>query len=722
MIVNTSRSNIEVLGDIKEFKTSIDPKNIEFITTLLSSNLYSNPERSFIREIVSNAWDSHVEANNTDTPIIVKFTKNEEHTNNISIRDFGTGVSPERFKEIYCNIGSSTKRESNDYIGCFGIGRFAPLSCSSTVYITSYYNSTAYHYIMIKNGNSITINLVSKVNTKEANGLEVTIKNIGILDPYLKAISSIAFFPNVYVSGITTKYNDLKFKKFNHFAAASVIINDKILLGNVLYPCNNNVLSLDSQKFLRKINYTGTVIKFDIGELEITPNRENIIYTNSTIDKINKRIEDAKKELDEMILRKIQKNYDNLKELYETLVATIRYDPITDNFNTSLYLYSYDLDIDTAEIKYKNLQIDKNVKQVIRDFFHCDIINLKGVLYNGKFYQNKFPYKIHNNILNSYKNILMLQGVNKFHSVIKNWLYENYADYTIIKPFTKEDFRLYLYTNVWALKNCEYKNELIDYLYEYFISAVKVIDLTTDTNFIEYKKSFNNKKSSTTTSDTFILYRHYKGDYISRVHLDDIHEVMKYLSNLNKGIILSDTKDSNEWYGIATLKNFEYITARRDIVKYIEKLNPSYLVDKDKLLKEDLEISKLRAVQKCFENEQIFVVESNYLYNSVPINLKEEFKEIINLHLKLHNLDNESIKFLNKYDTIDEYTNKICKQYIKYKRCFKNICETFKLSPCDKLEFILINALILKTKGYRINYNTYYKIKNNNILKILCSH
>lgn len=119
MIIDTSQGSVEVVGDIKEFKTSIDPKNLEFITTLLSSNLYSDPEQSFIREIVSNAWDSHVEAGTTDTPVIVRFGRyNDEWS--VTIRDYGVGLSPERFQEVFCNIGSSTKRESNDYIGGFG--------------------------------------------------------------------------------------------------------------------------------------------------------------------------------------------------------------------------------------------------------------------------------------------------------------------------------------------------------------------------------------------------------------------------------------------------------------------------------------------------------------------------------------------------------------------------------------------------------------------------
>ena len=138
MKIDTSQSNIEVIGDVKEFKTSIDPKNLEFITTLLSSNLYSDPEQSFIREIVSNAWDSHVEAGTTDIPVIIRFRRFDGKYG-VTIRDYGTGISPERFKEIYCNIGSSTKRETNDYIGGFGIGKYSSLACSNTVYITSYY-------------------------------------------------------------------------------------------------------------------------------------------------------------------------------------------------------------------------------------------------------------------------------------------------------------------------------------------------------------------------------------------------------------------------------------------------------------------------------------------------------------------------------------------------------------------------------------------------------
>lgn len=121
MIVNTEESHeASYIGNIEENRVGIDKENINFLATLLTSNLYSKPLESFLRETVSNAYDSHVEAG-TEEPILLLIEDDKESYNyRISIRDYGTGVSPERFEKIYRNIGSSTKRESNDFIGMFG--------------------------------------------------------------------------------------------------------------------------------------------------------------------------------------------------------------------------------------------------------------------------------------------------------------------------------------------------------------------------------------------------------------------------------------------------------------------------------------------------------------------------------------------------------------------------------------------------------------------------
>ena len=111
-------SDVESFGEVQSNKISIDVKNIDFITQILSSNLYSRPMDSFLRESISNARDAHKEAGTTD-PIIIDFGLDQGKLY-IRIQDFGTGITKERFDNIYRFIGSSTKRETNEYIGGFG--------------------------------------------------------------------------------------------------------------------------------------------------------------------------------------------------------------------------------------------------------------------------------------------------------------------------------------------------------------------------------------------------------------------------------------------------------------------------------------------------------------------------------------------------------------------------------------------------------------------------
>lgn len=118
-ILQDTSHEANYIGDVQENRVGIDRENIDFITTLLTSNLYSKPLESFLRETIANAYDSHIEAG-SDEYILLVITRTGYNEFTISVRDYGVGLSPERFDQIYKNIGSSTKRDSNDYIGAFG--------------------------------------------------------------------------------------------------------------------------------------------------------------------------------------------------------------------------------------------------------------------------------------------------------------------------------------------------------------------------------------------------------------------------------------------------------------------------------------------------------------------------------------------------------------------------------------------------------------------------
>lgn len=724
MIINADKGNIEVLGDIQEFKTSIDPKNLEFITTLLSSNLYSDPEQSFIREIVSNAWDSHVEAGTTDIPVIIRF-KRDYTTYEITIRDFGTGLSPERFKEVYCNIGSSTKRESNEFIGGFGIGKYSSLACSNIVYITSYYNGTAFLYVMVKSGNTITTNLVTKKETNEKNGVEVTIKNIYNIDSYKKALKYIVFFPNIYIDGVDTRINYTKVKRFKNFAVASDCVDAKILLGNVLYPCNTNLLSLASQNFLINIKYSGIVIKFDVGEISITPNRESIIYSSDTIKKIEDRIKAAKDELDILVNNNFNKDYKDLYEYYKIMTGKVYYSPLDNtysfmrnHFNLGGYVTS--INLNNTTFKGSTMFRNEFCIEFLRIFFNMILPHFKGVFYRNKFYQNKIPFNITNLTRMTVSHILAVKN-SILTEVAKSWLQEYYAEYTIVTYFDKEQFTGYVKKYISNLDSFTSKNLLIQYMYDYLMSKTTVIDLDTNTNFLEYKEKVKLNKTPIVKYKDSILYIYRSCDYREKRNFACIEDCIKYIKNLKKGVILANMKEPDSWYDIAKARGFEFIKARKEIVNALYELKLTSLVNKEWILKEDPIIIKLHTIIESFKDMS---VPTNYsiaeMLNTFPTLLKNQFKDIISFYYKY--INKTYVAASTKCTNIDSYTKLICEKFKDYIKKYNNLSKEIELPIEGKepLKGLLMAAAIIKCKTYRINSKMYNEVKNNKLLKILC--
>ena len=724
MIINADKGNIEVLGDIQEFKTSIDPKNLEFITTLLSSNLYSDPEQSFIREIVSNAWDSHVEAGTTDIPVIIRFRR-DYNNYEISIRDFGTGLSPERFKEVYCNIGSSTKRESNEFIGGFGIGKYSSLACSNTVYITSYYNGTAFLYVMVKSENTITTNLVTKKETKEKNGVEVTIKNISNIDPYRKALKYIVFFPNIYISGIDNRINDTKVKRFKNFAITSDCVDAKILLGNVLYPCNTSLLSFDSQSFLVNIRYSGIVIKFDVGEISITPNRENIIYSSDTVKKIEDRIKATKDELDILVSNNFNKDYKDLYEYYKVITRKVYYSPLdnTYSFERNYFRqggYTTSINLNNTTFKGSTMFRNKSCIEFLRIFFNMILPYFKGIFYRNKFYQNKILINIIDLTKTTVSHILAVKNY-KLTEAAKSWLQEHYAEYTIVTYFNKEEFTEYVEKHILNLNSFTSKNLLINYMYDYLTSKTTVIDLNTNTDFLKYKEELKSNKIPVVKLKAIILYIYRSSDYRERKYFKDIRSCIEFIKSLKKGVILANMLESDSWYGIAKTRGFEFIKARKEIVNAIYELKLTSLVNKEWILKEDPIIIKLHTIIESFKDMS---VPTNYsiteMLNTFPTLLKNQFKDIINFYYKYNSKTYAEAS--TKCTNIDSYTKLICEKFKDYIKKYDNLSREIELpiEGREPLKGLLIAAAIIKCKTYRINSKMYNEVKNNKLLKILC--
>lgn len=714
MIINTLQGDIETVGDIKEFKTSIDPKNIEFITTLLSSNLYSKPEQSFIREIVSNAWDSHVEAGTTDKPVIIKF---DEQDKSVTIRDYGTGLSPERFNDIYRNIGSSTKRDSNDYIGCFGIGHLSPFACSNIVYITSYYNGIAYKYVGSKSNNTITYHQIDSSPTEEKNGVEVTIK-VNNLNQYYHALNYITFFPNIYVdcdcSHIASLINDIKIKRFNNFACASTSINNKLLLGNVLYPHDSSVLSVDVRSFLREIGNSGIVIQFNIGELNVTPNRESIIYTKETIDIIEERVRTAEDELTSMIDKKLAKNFDNIEDYVSYVSNNIQYSPLGDNMGGGYYVKPQFWK--SAKVTYKDVDLRDYLYKVV-NILETTIPNYKFVVYNNEICVKRLKYHIKRKMMLSGSKILILNKDTRFTSIVKQYIKENYDEYAVMTDISYNEFEKYLLTIFNTYVSSIDFRLITRGVYDSLMSKAKRLDITTDKDFIEYKNRLSDENLNKLTKKREVIL-HIYDRWKDRKYFDSIELAVKYIRKLNRGVILTEMDSNDELFEVFTeLRNYVYIKARKDVVKSIKELNLSCIVDTEWLLNKDPMLSIIHTIDKYFPNS-FSSIYMDRLCAVIDNNLSRELQKLIGIRHKYQDyryraVVNNSNPPINTY--IEYLCNKLNKYYTEYKKA-----EDFVIATIGVNNRAIVEAVIIKYKLFRVNYKAYKRFKDNELIKILC--
>lgn len=512
MIINHNQDpEAQYVGNIKANKVGIDTKNIDFIASLLTTNLYSNPIMSFIRETVSNGWDSHVEAK-VQQPVLIslhsttpgdKFRAQTSYSwgdkvpLEITIRDFGVGLSPERFASIYTNIGSSTKRESNDFIGAFGIGRFSCLSCADAATLTSYYEGTKYSYLMYKDGASINIDELGQFPTTERNGLAVKVSlQVGRNEmiELRNGIEALAYFNCIYVDdplnlmeGFAQNFNSRISKEYNTFSiwdmprTPSFNTNRPdvvIRVGNCIYPFTKTQLLTD----IEFPSHWNIAIKFKIGELSVTPNREAILYNQKTDDIIRSRCKEVLEEIKNLFMQHMNNlDFSNILQWYKFVSTTTQRLPLPLNQTSAIELAISDILIQKWTIRTQTCKINGTqlpssqiitlMSSIMRFGFPKEYIKFCYNYDTNKFYNAVSPYtSLDCDSLITKHQVIVTSDV-KWKSILKD-----YVKQKIVGPKKRSYGSCFLVLNK---KNAE----------KYFIYIVKKL-LHLDTSPKKYNTRF----------------------------------------------------------------------------------------------------------------------------------------------------------------------------------------------------------------------------------------
>ena len=275
--------------------------DINFIVDMFADKVYTKKERAVIRELSCNAHDSQVMAGTTDVPFDVHLPTQLESW--FSIRDYGTGLSDEEVRTIFSGIGISTKRNSNDVIGCFGIGSLSPFSVSDSFTVTSYHNGTVNVYNCYRDETRRpVVALLTSSDTDQPNGLEINI-SVEPKSTYhggnnweQEAISVFRHWsvttPNINSDYVNTELKDNRsyMVETDYYGFTGGYGSMYAVMGNIAYEIDDDMLPHNFRGF-------DGYVKFELGDLSFDTARENLDDTDANKAAINDRLSDIHHDL-----------------------------------------------------------------------------------------------------------------------------------------------------------------------------------------------------------------------------------------------------------------------------------------------------------------------------------------------------------------------------------------------------------------------------------------
>jgi hypothetical protein len=272
----------------------IQKEDMSHVIGILRSKIYSNKWLAVLREYCTNAIDSHVEAGIPDTPI--KVTLPTLSSPVIKIRDYGNGLTDEEVRKIYIMYGASTKRSSNDYTGCLGIGCKALFSYTDQFTISTYDGQVRNDYTaVIDDSSQGELFHVATVPAPGEQGVEVSAavdsKDITEFEKYARQL-----FP--YFKVMPECNLDIKPLEKLSSGDSWYLLKDtestgyyrnqgktKALMGNIPYDIDIEKMS-GNRDYSDILGCKNLVIKFNLGALDIAASRESLEYTPRTCQAI----------------------------------------------------------------------------------------------------------------------------------------------------------------------------------------------------------------------------------------------------------------------------------------------------------------------------------------------------------------------------------------------------------------------------------------------------
>ncbi|QVW08810.1 protein rIIA [Salmonella phage Lv5cm] len=352
MIITTEKETILGNGSkSKAFSITASPK----VFKILSSDLYTNKIRAVVRELITNMIDAHALNGNPEKFIIQVPGRLDPR---FVCRDFGPGMSDfdiqgdDNSPGLYNSYFSSSKAESNDFIGGFGLGSKSPFSYTDTFSITSYHKGEIRGYVAYMDGDGPQIKptFVKEMGPDDKTGIEI------VVPVEEKDFRNFAY----EVSYIMRPFKDLAiingldheidyFPDFDDYYGVNPerYWPDRgglyAIYGGIVYPIDGVIRDRNWLSIRNEVNY----IKFPMGSLDIAPSREALSLDDRTCKNIIERV----KELSEKAFNEDVKRFKESTSPRHTYRELMKM-----GYSARDYMISNSVKFTTKNLSYKKMQ------------------------------------------------------------------------------------------------------------------------------------------------------------------------------------------------------------------------------------------------------------------------------------------------------------------------------------------------------------------------------
>jgi hypothetical protein len=324
MKLNTTTNTIERIGNVSneaQFRMKTSQKAFQIL-----SDLYSDKPLAIVRELGCNAADSMTAAGKGDQPFHIHLPNSLEPW--LTIQDFGTGISHQDIYDIYTVYFASTKTNTNNQIGCLGLGSKSPFCYTDNFSVTSIVNGEKRIYNAYFNEEGTpAIAVMSTTITAEPNGvaIQIPVKSTDFNDFTIAVQKAFRFFdvkPTITGGKVDWGMESPLFKAddwaFYEKMADRYHGESFAIMGGVTYPISTFQVRDEEGEYHQMLR-NGLVLKFAMGELDFTPARDALSYTPQTIKAIHDKLAKVKKELP----IKVTEMIDSKETLLEAIRATL---------------------------------------------------------------------------------------------------------------------------------------------------------------------------------------------------------------------------------------------------------------------------------------------------------------------------------------------------------------------------------------------------------------